>query len=73
MKNNQLETYSLIYIFRLLNHNRVKYLLVMESSTIIIKLMNNVKIPSNGKLNHIIERIKHESIHIEDIKFSHAV
>ena len=73
MKNNQLEAYSLLHRFILININRVKYLLVIEDSTIIIKLMNNVKIASNGKLNHLIERIKHESLHIEYIKFFHVV
>ena len=73
MEDNQLEPYALLHRLRSLNLYRFKSLLVIEDSAIIIKLMNNVKIASNGKLNHLIERIKHESLHIEDIKFFHVV
>ena len=71
MKNNKIDACSLIHIWRLLNLNRLKSVLVIKDSTIIIKLMNNVKNPYNRKLNHIIERTKNESLHIEDIKFFH--
>jgi ribonuclease HI len=67
--NNQAEAYTLLQGLLLINASRVRTLIVIGDSSIIIKLMNSKKTLSDSKLASLIARIQKETLWFKEVTF----
>jgi ribonuclease HI len=73
VSNNQAKALVLSQGIKILDSRRIKNIIIVGDSSIIIKLMSKMNTPSNGKLRRLIARIQNEASHSKTMQYYHVL